>query len=232
VPWRKAHFKQSEVLARCDAQGQLLVEDGRVEIRYRASDARAYRAGARNLALVAGSPLLPDDTCAPAAPAPSSATGAASTAQVPHAPDGAIVVYADGACSGNPGPAGVGIVLLDHGGRRELSEFLGDGTNNIAELRAIELALDDIADHERPIRIYTDSQYAIGVLSKGWKAKANVELVKRVRERLAARKDVQLHYVRGHSGVPLNERADALAVQAVQERGSSGWVQVLPRARA
>ncbi|MFI5307299.1 MAG: ribonuclease HI, partial [Polyangiales bacterium] len=64
---------------------------------------------------------------------------------------------------------------------------------------------------------------------KGWKAKANVELVKRVRGRLAARKDVQFHYVRGHSGVPLNERADALAVQAVQERGSTGWRQISPR---
>jgi ribonuclease HI len=230
VPWRKARFKQSEVLARCDAQGQLLVQDGRVEIRYRPSDARAYRAGARNLSLVVGSPVLPDDACAsaePVAPRPST-TAAGSAAAVPHAPDGAIVAYADGACSGNPGPAGVGIVLLDHGGRRELSEFLGDGTNNIAELRAVELVLDDVEDADRPIRIYTDSQYAIGVLSKGWKAKANVELVKRVRERLAARKDVQLHYVRGHSGVPLNERADALAVQAVQERSSTGWLQIVP----
>ncbi|MFI5309390.1 MAG: ribonuclease HI, partial [Polyangiales bacterium] len=214
MPWRKARFKQSEVLARCDEHGQLVVQDGRVEIRYRPSDARAYRAGERNLSLVAGSPVLPDDACAAVEPAaaPSSTRSGGSDAPLVPAPDGAIVVYADGACSGNPGPAGVGIVLLDHGGRRELSHFLGEGTNNIAELQAIELALDEIADHDRPVRIYTDSQYAIGVLSKGWKAKANVELVKRVRGRLAARKDVQFHYVRGHSGVPLNERADALAV--------------------
>ena len=76
------------------------------------------------------------------------------------------------------------------------------------------------------MRIYTDSQYAIGVLTKGWKAKANVELVARVRAALKQLKDVELHYVRGHSGVPLNERADALAVDAVQKRESSGWVKV------
>jgi ribonuclease HI len=226
VPWRRARFKQSDVLARCDDQGNLSVQDGRVEIRYRPSDTRAYRASARNLALVPDAPLLPDDACAAAEPAPTSAREASAP---PRAPDGAAVAYADGACSGNPGPAGVGIVLLDRGGRAELSHYLGEGTNNIAELTAIELALERVADTERPIRIYTDSQYAIGVLTKGWKAKANVELVKRVRERIAASKDVQLHYVRGHSGVPLNERADALAVQAVQERASSGWIEISAR---
>ena len=54
-------------------------------------------------------------------------------------------------------------------------------------------------------------------------AKANVELIGRVRQLLAQFSDLELRYVRGHSGVPLNERADALAVEAVQRRGSSGW---------
>jgi ribonuclease HI len=73
------------------------------------------------------------------------------------------------------------------------------------------------------VRVHTDSQYSIGVLTLGWKAKANQELVQRLRARLATLSDVRLIYVRGHAGVPLNERADALAVQAVSARSSSPW---------
>jgi ribonuclease HI len=141
-------------------------------------------------------------------------------------PADAIVIYADGACSGNPGPAGAGVVLIDGKQRRELSHYLGDATNNVAELTAIELAADAVADAGRAVRMHTDSQYAIGVLTKGWKAKANVELVARVRQKLARLRDVELRYVPGHAGVVLNERADALAVQAVSERKSSGWVEL------
>ena len=135
-----------------------------------------------------------------------------------------MIVYADGACSGNPGPAGLGIVLIDRRGRRELSAYLGEGTNNIAELTAIMLAADAIEDKHAPVRIHTDSQYAIGVLSKGWKAKANVALIEQVRAALAPFTDLELIYVRGHSGVVLNERADALAVQAVKTRQTTPWV--------
>jgi ribonuclease HI len=233
VPWRKAQFKGSEVLARCDEHGEFRADGGRVEIRYRAQDGRAYHASMRNLAPVRGGEIMPDDACAPAV-APDTARGrgkpgasSIGSSSAPRAPEkDALVAYADGACSGNPGPAGVGVVLIDGKSRRELSHYLGEGTNNIAELTAIELVAKEIGPTDRPVRIYTDSQYAIGVLSKGWKAKANVELVARVRAVLKQFKDVELHYVRGHSGVPLNERADMLAVDAVQQRASSGWVKI------
>jgi ribonuclease HI len=234
-------FKQGVVLARCGEDGDLVVEDGRVEIRFRERDARAYQAALRNLVPVADSEVLPEETCPPAkeptAARPASTqrgrSGAARGAQAGSSksfsdatPDGAIVVYADGACSGNPGPAGVGIVLIDGDRRREMSHYLGHATNNIAELTAIELAAEALADETRPVRMFTDSQYSIGVLQKGWKAKANVELVARVRARLTRLADVELRYVPGHAGVVLNERADALAVQAVSERRSTGWVDV------
>lgn len=228
MPWRKVRFRGDEVLARCDSSGQLQAEGGRVEIRYRPNDGRAYRAAARNLEPVSQAEILPDDACVPSSPegptrARVNALGAPRTGA---SDEGAIIVYADGACSGNPGPAGVGIVLIDAGSRRELSRYLGQATNNIAELTAIELAAEAIGATERPVRIHTDSQYAIGVLSKGWKAKANVELVARVRERLTQLSDLQLRYVRGHSGVVLNERADALAVEAVSRRTPGDWVWV------
>jgi ribonuclease HI len=230
VAWRKVRFKGDEVLARCDEQGQLLADGGRVEIRYRPSDARAYRAGVRNLEPIVGEPVLADDAVAQLGPGqgkrarPTPGSPARSISAID--PAGTIVVYADGACSGNPGPSGVGIVLIDGAARRELSQYLGDGTNNIAELTAIELAASAIGPTTRPVRIHTDSQYSIGVLSKGWKAKANVELVARVRALLAQFSDLELRYVPGHSGVPLNERADALAVEAVQRRAPADWVWV------
>jgi ribonuclease HI len=234
-------FKDSLVLARSDERGQLISEDGRVEIRYRAGDPRAYRAALRNLE-PAGGELLPDDTCPPAETVPErggrptrpgkkrgsgtgAGTGTTAVASEIASPSGdTVIVYADGACSGNPGPAGLGIVLIDRRGRRELSAYLGEGTNNIAELTAIMLAADAIEDKRAPVRIHTDSQYAIGVLSKGWKAKANVALIEQVRAALAPFTDLELIYVRGHSGVVLNERADALAVQAVKTRQTSPWV--------
>jgi ribonuclease HI len=99
----------------------------------------------------------------------------------------------------------------------EISEYLGQQTNNIAELTAVLRALGEIGA-EQPMMIYTDSQYTIGVVQKGWKAKANAELVAELRDALAARPRARLAYVPGHSGVILNERADALAREAVTSR--------------
>jgi len=98
----------------------------------------------------------------------------------------------------------------------EVSEHLGEGTNNIAELTAIERVLDVVPEPGRPLVIHTDSAYAIGVLSKGWKAKANLALIERVRDRLAKRPATRLVHVRGHAGIELNERADELAREAVR----------------
>jgi len=270
VPWVHAFLRGSKVYARADERGALLVEGGRVEVRYKANDGRKYGARADNLTVVNGE-LLPDDTCGPAstvadakaakAAAAKSATpgdgeasaGASNTkstargtakraaksathspaasADQEHAasPTGAIHVYADGACSGNPGPAGLGVVVLDSEGRVELSEYIGQGTNNIAELTAILRALGETAASGRPLVIHTDSSYSIGVLTKGWKAKANQELIAELREVLAGRRGTRLVYVPGHAGVAWNERADSLARAAVMSRKSTRHV-VRPQA--
>lgn len=129
-----------------------------------------------------------------------------------------IIAYTDGACSGNPGPAGLGVLWICDGERRTASEYLGHATNNIAELRAIECALLGVDDRSRPLELYTDSQYAIGVLTKGWKAKANKELIASIRVLASEFVALRFHHVRGHSGDPCNEAVDALARAAIDSR--------------
>jgi ribonuclease HI len=194
--------------------------DGRVEIRYR-EGGKVYRAAARNLAPDPDPTTLSDAAAEGPAGAPGD-TAARTPKERPMATSRAtvgtpVVVYTDGACTGNPGPMGIGVVLLDGGERRELSEYLGRGTNNIAELTAIKRALE-LSPRDRTILLHSDSSYALGLLGKGWKAKANQDLVADLRQLAGEFADLRLIKVAGHAGVPENERCDELARLAV-ERG-------------
>jgi ribonuclease HI len=105
-------------------------------------------------------------------------------------------VFTDGACSGNPGPAGAGAVLHYNGEECNLFKYLGNATSNIAELSAIKMALE-IIKSESQVRIYTDSNYCIGVLSKNWKAKVNVELIRNIKTMLKNFKSIQFIKIKG-----------------------------------
>jgi ribonuclease HI len=223
MPWRHVVLRGTRVLARCNPAGALLDQGGRVEIRYKSNDGKSYRALTRNLEPLPSEPILPDEHCSDAAPV---ATARDSKGSVPQATSASLIAYTDGACSGNPGPSGLGVVLLEPGGRRELSEFLGVGTNNIAELTAILRALEVLGRSAEAYLVHTDSQYAIGVLTKGWKAKANVALIAQIKEQMRNFPKLGFVYVRGHAGIPLNERADELARAAVATQASAGWVKI------
>lgn len=224
-------LRKAEVFARCDDEGELISNKGRVEIRYKPGDGRAYFASASNLEPTnEPTRIEPDSFCGPgevvakSAKATRASNAGASSATAPVKPEGdEVLVYADGACSGNPGPAGVGAVALWADQMRELSEYIGEATNNIAELTAILRAAELALELGRPLRLYTDSRYSIGVLTQGWKVRANKELVAKVKKALDAHPDVKLFHVRGHQGAQLNEHADELAVRAVQNRTSTGW---------
>ncbi len=201
------------VIARVKEDGSFDAKDGRVEIRYRASDTRAYHARVGNLIAREG-PLLEDSEVASVPPV-KIITPPERVAEMKKS----WVAYTDGACTGNPGPAGSGTIVIAPGGKiRESYAYLGDGTNNVAELTAIHKALEATPKDE-PLVVHTDSKYAIGVLSKGWKAKANGALIERIRKDLHGR-TVRFVYVPGHAGVPLNERADELAREAIRTRSS------------
>lgn len=229
MAWIRHRLRDADVWARVDEQGALVKDaQGRVEIVYKpAAGARVYRASARNISPVSdannapieievGEPA-PERTETPqGVPARGSRARTAGTgpsATVANAD--AIHVWTDGACEGNPGPAGLGVVIIDGKEHRELSEYLGQGTNNIAELTAIMRGLESVADRKRPVIVYSDSQYSIGLLTQNWKAKANTELVSKLRGLTREFADLRFVKVAAHSGIPLNERVDELARRAI-----------------
>jgi len=224
MPWQKMLFREDAVWVRVGDDGRMLLDrDGRAEMKYRETDNKSYRPGPANLRPdPSGGP--PRELDAPpaggdgeAAPTKGKSRKAAAPAHDPNV----LQIWTDGACSGNPGPMGIGVVIIDGKEREEAGEYLGVGTNNIAELVAIErglaLAAKRVPENgDRRVSVYSDSSYAIGVLDKNWKAKANQELVARLRRKLAAfPAAVQFVKVSGHAGVPENERCDELGRQAI-----------------
>ncbi len=209
-------FKGEVVYILTDESGRpVLDSSGRAEMKYRESDAKSYRPHPTN--------LIPDDGPAPA-PASAAKEKRAPKEQSkkhpkPASSGPALEIWTDGACSGNPGPMGIGMVVIDGARRQEKGEYLGVGTNNIAELTAIErgVELAGATGATQRLRVYTDSSYAIGVLSKGWKAKANQELIAKIKRRLAPL-NIEFVKVSGHAGVPENERCDELARNAITGR--------------
>ena len=229
VPWVSCRLRGVKVFAACDEQGVLCAgADARADVMY-SQGGKVYRAAVRNLQ-ADDDPAIHTDQMMAAAPRPSqndTGTGPAATRpkrpnpkQPPKLLESAVHIYTDGACTGNPGPMGIGVVVLDPASgngqptRLEYSEYLGHGTNNIAELTAILRGLSCVSI-ERAAVVYSDSAYSIGVLSLGWKARANPELVAQIRARIAQFPVVDFVKVRGHAGVPENERCDELARQAL-----------------
>jgi ribonuclease HI len=221
MPYLRHRFRDADVWAKVDAAGALVTDrDGRVEIVYKAAPgAKVYRAGARNLTSPSGAPIeiavgepAPEKADKPAEKPRQGATGATPTS----APANAIHVWTDGGAAPNPGPSGAGVVIVDGAQTTELSEFLGPGTNQTAELTAILLGLTKLAQRDRPVVVYSDSAYSIGLLSQGWKAKANVELVEKLRAVCREFADLRFVKVAGHAGIPLNERTDELVGEAIR----------------
>ena len=204
-------FKGKSVYIRCNANGEPVFDGGMVDIRYQKGPGKIYRGSPRNLEV----PAAPDEIITMADPTVDT-TLPPQGITTPQKAD--IVIYTDGACSGNPGPAGYGVVIMQGETRREISGWIGDGTNNIAELEAIHAAMDQISDRSLVIELHTDSSYSIGVLTKGWKAKANQELIATMKEKVASFQSLRFHWVKGHVGIPENERADELARLAISTK--------------
>ena len=139
-----------------------------------------------------------------------------------------VIIYTDGACSGNPGPGGWGAILISGANERELWGADPATTNNRMELMAAIQALETL---KRPckVELHTDSQYVRQGITewmanwkrRGWmtadkKPVKNEDLWRRL-DAARAKHDVAWRWVKGHNGHPLNERADALARRGLNE---------------
>jgi ribonuclease HI len=140
--------------------------------------------------------------------------------------DGAVEIYTDGACRGNPGPGGWGVLLRFNDKEKELWGGEAGTTNNRMELMAAIRALEALKRPSR-VKLYTDSLYVMkGITTwihdwkrRGWRT-AEKKPVKnedlwRELDALAAKHEIEWHWVKGHNGHPENERADALANKGI-----------------
>jgi len=133
-----------------------------------------------------------------------------------------IEIYTDGACSGNPGPGGYGIVMKYKDQRKEFSEGFKLTTNNRMELLSVILSLEKIKKMGCQVIVYSDSKYVLDSINLGWvynwqkkgfKDKANVDLWKRFLL-IDKKHDVKFVWVKGHASNKENNRCDELAVAA------------------
>ena len=221
---KEMKFKGKTVFVEVDEGGSMILNKGRAQMKYRVDDNMVYSPWPQNIDDFGGPVTVADKVVSSPAQkkSPKTQKRAAVSPQVKITAD-AIVAYTDGGCIGNPGPAGLGYLIRFPDGRLvKKGEPMGHGTNNIAELTAILRVLELVEDTFAPLVIHTDSSYSIGVLTQNWKAKANRELIAKIKKTMAPFKKLELRKVKGHSGVPDNELVDDLArisaeTQQVQE---------------
>lgn len=133
-----------------------------------------------------------------------------------------IIIYTDGAASGNPGPGGIGVVMVHGSLRKEISEGYVYTTNNRMELLAVIKGLEAIKWNNAEVIIYTDSKYVSEAVNQGWllkweknyfKKKKNEDLWKTFLN-VFRKHRVKIVWIKGHANNIENERCDKLAVEA------------------
>jgi len=146
-------------------------------------------------------------------------------------------IFTDGACSGNPGPGGYGVILKFNDREKILSRGFKDTTNNRMELRAVIAGLSALKEKCK-VRIYSDSKYIIDAINNGWAIRwkkngwkrnkkdyaLNPDLWEKLLE-LISQHEVELIWVKGHAGHDENERCDLLAVAASAQSNLSEDVE-------
>ena len=137
-----------------------------------------------------------------------------------------VTIYTDGACSGNPGPGGYGVLLISGTNRKELSGGEAETTNNRMELTAVIVGLEALK-RRCAVTLYSDSKYVVDMVEQGWmkrwrangwrrsktEAAKNADLLERLWA-LLQRHEVRFVWVKGHASNPMNNRCDELAVAA------------------
>jgi ribonuclease HI len=145
-------------------------------------------------------------------------------------PGETVIIYTDGACTGNPGAGGYGAVIIYGDRREELSGGYKLTTNNRMEMMGAIAALESLKSNSR-VKLHSDSKYIVDAVTKGWAKKWQAKGWRRNAKEMAKNPDlwqelldlgkihdVEFIWVKGHSGIPENERCDRLAVDAAHGR--------------
>ena len=205
--WKRMRFKKNKVWLSVDSAGNALEQDGKVLIKYQLDQPHEYWVRKSNIKPLETKPVKTQQS-------------EKDTVKAKSGNRKEICIFSDGASAGNPGPSGIGVVLRFGEHEKEISEYIGLATNNIAELKAIQAGLRALKNTDLPVRIFTDSNYAYGVLALGWKVRANREMVESIKKLMAKFKNLEPTKVKGHAGDEGNERADFLATSAIKQAKS------------
>ena len=137
-----------------------------------------------------------------------------------------IIIYTDGACKGNPGNGGYGVVLISKNYRKEFSSGYRLTTNNRMELLSVIVALESLKNKDESVLVYSDSKYVVNVVEKKWvfswekksfDKKKNPDLWIRFLK-VYRKHHVRFEWVKGHSNIKENDRCDDLAVKASEAK--------------
>lgn len=222
IDWKRMCFKQNKVWMAIDQKQRPVVKNGKVLIKYQIDQDYEYWILQKNIKPVDA--LHSEITAShqrklnkKSLKHPETKLDSETESSVRQDHKDAICIYTDGASSGNPGPSGIGVFLRFEEHEKEISKSIGTATNNVAELEAIRTGLSAVKNTDLPVRVFTDSSYAYGVLVQGWKARKNQEIIKSIKQMLSKFRDLKFIKVKGHAGIEGNERADLLATSAIEK---------------
>jgi ribonuclease HI len=219
--WKRMWFKENKVWMATDAQGIPVSKDGKVLVKYQIKQDYEYWVNKSNVRPIDSPPTKSLHKKKPKSRNKNVRKGERPADETPWDEtkyNDKICLFTDGASSGNPGPSGIGVLMRYGEHTKEISQYIGNATNNIAELKAIEAGLSALKNTDIPIRLFTDSKYAYGLLVLRWKARKNQEVVESIKQIMGRFQDIQIIKVKGHSGHPGNERADYLATSAIKKQ--------------
>jgi ribonuclease HI len=222
ISWKRMVFKKNKIWLAIDQNQNPITKNGKVLIRYQLDQDYEYWVLSKNIKPIDSLQSKEEAEKGEKLTKKSSKQKGTKTKSgtkflVETSCDDAITIYTDGASAGNPGPSGIGVVLRFGKHEKEISRYIGITTNNMAELEAIRSGLMAVKNSNLPVRVFTDSRYAYGVLTQGWKAKKNQNIIESIKKMLSKFNDLKFIKVKGHVGIEGNERADFLATSAIKK---------------
>jgi ribonuclease HI len=222
INWKRMVFKKNKVWLATDQDQKPVTKNGKVLIRYQLDQDYEYWVLSKNINPIDSlqrkeKTKKGEKSTQKSSKQKDTKTKSDTKFLIETSCDDAINIYTDGASSGNPGPSGIGVVMRFSNHEKEISRYIGITTNNMAELEAIRSGLMAVKNSNLPVRVFTDSRYAYGVLTQGWKAKKNQDIIESIKKILSKFNDLKFIKVKGHAGIEGNERADFLATSAIKK---------------